>query len=148
MWQVWAYAWLVIILQVHTPGEIDIWEAVVTLLQFPVFVFFAYAQDIKWRFRCLTGGVVTPEEQVLRAESHPNQNHNYLEYRRNACKMMEGGTPPLSSLPSPPQGHQTTHCTDACVCACVYACVCVTIYSFLTYSASLAGVNKCSIEAL
>jgi len=87
---VWAYAWLVIILQVHTPGEIDIWEAVVTLLQFPVFVFFAYAQDIKWRFRCLTGGVVTPEEQVLRAESHPNQNHNYLEYRRNACKMMEG----------------------------------------------------------
>lgn len=88
---VWAYIWLLIILQVHTPGEVDIWEALVTLFQFPLLVFVAWGQDIKWRFRCLSGGVVSPEEEAALGDQ-PQQHHTYLEYRRNACKMMEGAT--------------------------------------------------------
>ena len=40
-----AYIWLVIVLKVSSPGQIEVWEAVLTFLFFPILVCLAYAGD-------------------------------------------------------------------------------------------------------
>jgi len=47
-WSVLAYLWMLVVLQMWTPGVVTLAEAVITLLAFPVFVFHSYAQDRKW----------------------------------------------------------------------------------------------------
>jgi len=42
---VWAYVWMLIVLTQHTPDKVDIGEAVVTFLMFPLLVGFAYMAD-------------------------------------------------------------------------------------------------------
>ncbi|XP_064478601.1 sodium/calcium exchanger Calx-like [Ornithodoros turicata] len=42
---VFAYVWLLVVLVGITPGVVDVWEAVVTLLFFPLLVGLAYAAD-------------------------------------------------------------------------------------------------------
>ena len=46
-----AYIWLIIILVVSSPDVIEIWEAVITLLFFPLLVYLAFQAD-KGRFDC------------------------------------------------------------------------------------------------
>ena len=41
-----AYLWLIIILQIITPNVVDVWEGLITLLAFPVLVYVAYLADI------------------------------------------------------------------------------------------------------
>lgn len=48
-WSIWAYIWLAIILQVSSPNVVEPWEAICTVLQFPILMIHAYAQDIGWR---------------------------------------------------------------------------------------------------
>lgn len=45
IFSVFAYVWLAIILLVITPDFIDLWEAIVTLLLFPIMVILAYIAD-------------------------------------------------------------------------------------------------------
>jgi solute carrier family 8 (sodium/calcium exchanger) len=45
---VFAYIWLLIILKVSTPNVVDIWEAVMTFLFFPILVVLAYCADKGW----------------------------------------------------------------------------------------------------
>jgi solute carrier family 8 (sodium/calcium exchanger) len=45
IFSVLAYVWLIIILVVNTPDFVDLWEAIVTLLLFPILVIFAYILD-------------------------------------------------------------------------------------------------------
>ena len=40
-----AYIWLVIVLVVSSPNKVDVWEAALTLLFFPLLVGIAYAGD-------------------------------------------------------------------------------------------------------
>ena len=40
-----AYIWLVIVLVVSSPNKVDVWEAVLTFLFFPLLVCIAYAGD-------------------------------------------------------------------------------------------------------
>ena len=40
-----AHIWLVIVLVVSSPNKVDVWEAVLTLLFFPLLVCIAYAGD-------------------------------------------------------------------------------------------------------
>ncbi|KAF4669462.1 Sodium/calcium exchanger 2 [Perkinsus chesapeaki] len=42
---IFAYVWLLLVLQVSTPDVVDIWEAVITLALFPALVAIAYAAD-------------------------------------------------------------------------------------------------------
>lgn len=52
-WSLWAYIWLLLVVQYISPGVVDPWEAWVTLLYMPVFVFLAYATDNGWwRHKC------------------------------------------------------------------------------------------------
>lgn len=44
-WSFWAYVWLYIILEVWTPNIITLWEALLTVLQYLLLLFHAYAQD-------------------------------------------------------------------------------------------------------
>jgi solute carrier family 8 (sodium/calcium exchanger) len=47
-----AYLWLFIVLAVSSPNEVEVWEAIVTLLMFPILVLFAYLQDIRFFDKC------------------------------------------------------------------------------------------------
>jgi len=65
-----AYIWLLIILQIITPNKVDVWEGVLTFLFFPVLVIMAYGADKGW----FHGGTkVSPESRILDAE-HPDWN--------------------------------------------------------------------------
>ncbi|XP_013406595.1 sodium/calcium exchanger 1 isoform X2 [Lingula anatina] len=46
-WSIFAYLWLYFIIAVITPGEVNLWEAVVTLMFFPLTVISAYIADKK-----------------------------------------------------------------------------------------------------
>ncbi|XP_052099080.1 uncharacterized protein LOC127733801 isoform X5 [Mytilus californianus] len=48
IWSVWAYVWMLLVVQYISPGVIEPWEAWVTLLYMPMFVLNAYAQDCGW----------------------------------------------------------------------------------------------------
>ncbi|XP_077575279.1 sodium/calcium exchanger 1a [Stigmatopora nigra] len=49
-WSVFAYAWLYLILAYFSPGVVEIWEGLLTLLFFPLCVAFAYVADRRLLF--------------------------------------------------------------------------------------------------
>uniref|UniRef100_UPI0037E70BD1 solute carrier family 8 member 4b n=1 Tax=Semicossyphus pulcher TaxID=241346 RepID=UPI0037E70BD1 len=49
-WSVFAYIWLYLILSVFSPGEVEIWEAVLTFLFFPLCVVQAWVADRRLLF--------------------------------------------------------------------------------------------------
>ncbi|XP_057676656.1 sodium/calcium exchanger 2a isoform X2 [Corythoichthys intestinalis] len=49
-WSIFAYIWLYVILAVISPGIVEVWEATVTLLYFPVFVLLAWIADRRLLF--------------------------------------------------------------------------------------------------
>ena len=50
---VFAYVWLLIILMVITPDVVDLWEAILTFVFFPILVLIAYAGDKGWIHKML-----------------------------------------------------------------------------------------------
>ena len=49
-WSIFAYTWLYLILAVISPGQVEVWEGLVTLFFFPVFVLFAWVADRRLLF--------------------------------------------------------------------------------------------------
>ncbi|KAL2087310.1 hypothetical protein ACEWY4_018369 [Coilia grayii] len=49
-WSIFAYTWLYLILAVITPGQVEVWEGLLTLLFFPVCVVFAWVADRRLLF--------------------------------------------------------------------------------------------------
>uniref|UniRef100_A0A673CB22 Solute carrier family 8 member 1a n=1 Tax=Sphaeramia orbicularis TaxID=375764 RepID=A0A673CB22_9TELE len=49
-WSIFAYTWLYLILAVFSPGEVEIWEGLLTLFFFPLCVGFAYIADRRLLF--------------------------------------------------------------------------------------------------
>ncbi|XP_074466942.1 sodium/calcium exchanger 2a [Sebastes fasciatus] len=49
-WSIFAYIWLFLILSVISPGVVEVWEAIVTLLYFPVCVLLAWIADRRLLF--------------------------------------------------------------------------------------------------
>ncbi|XP_047186446.1 sodium/calcium exchanger 2a isoform X2 [Scophthalmus maximus] len=49
-WSIFAYVWLYLILAVISPGIVEVWEAAVTLLYFPVCVILAWIADRRMLF--------------------------------------------------------------------------------------------------
>ncbi|XP_067931552.1 sodium/calcium exchanger 3-like isoform X3 [Watersipora subatra] len=77
-WSLWAYVWMLLVVKVISPGEIQIWEALVTLAFFPLMAITAYCQDNHWWIHKCKGRVEA-EEMSPDGESHPNirvLNHN------------------------------------------------------------------------
>ena len=48
IWSLLAYIWMLLVVAYITPGIVDWWEAWLTLLFLPMFVFMAYCQDNGW----------------------------------------------------------------------------------------------------
>ena len=72
---VFAYIWLLIILKVSSPNVVDIWEAVLTFLMFPILVVVAYASDKGWLDflqckPCTKLGTVQQAEEMLRTQDY------------------------------------------------------------------------------
>eukprot|EP00929_Paragymnodinium_shiwhaense_P030752 TRINITY_DN17373_c0_g1_i1.p1 TRINITY_DN17373_c0_g1~~TRINITY_DN17373_c0_g1_i1.p1 ORF type:complete len:939 (+),score=241.48 TRINITY_DN17373_c0_g1_i1:62-2878(+) len=67
---IFAYAWLVVILQLNTPDKVDSWEAITTLLFFPFLVMVAYAVDkLSTRRKLLCMSEQSKELMVYRAKA-------------------------------------------------------------------------------
>lgn len=47
-WSLWAYIWMLLVMKVISPGVVEIWEAFLTLLFFPILTLMAYGQDNGW----------------------------------------------------------------------------------------------------
>lgn len=63
IWSLWAYVWMLLVVQYISPGVIDAWEAWVTLGFMPLFVLMAYCQDNGWWLRKIKKpGIEDPEE--------------------------------------------------------------------------------------
>jgi len=64
---IFAYIWLLIILKVSSPNVVDMWEAIITFLFFPILVVLAYCADKGWLdfLKCQkkSGGPETSEKQ-------------------------------------------------------------------------------------
>lgn len=43
-----AYVWLLVVLKLVSPNEVELWEAIVTFLLFPVLTLVAYSADRGW----------------------------------------------------------------------------------------------------
>mmetsp|Transcript_23241 Transcript_23241/g.72650 ORF Transcript_23241/g.72650 Transcript_23241/m.72650 type:complete len:566 (+) Transcript_23241:933-2630(+) len=79
---VWAYVWLLIILDFSSKGVIDWWEALLTLLQFPLLVVLSYGFDKKWSFGA--DGKISPDLGL-------GKKLSYLFYRTQGIRMISGG---------------------------------------------------------
>lgn len=62
LWSVFAYLWLLIIVSVTSPKEVEIWEAVLTFIFFPVTVFTSYVADRRFILRSWCDSCVEPDE--------------------------------------------------------------------------------------
>ena len=70
IWSIFAYLWIIVVVEFQSKGEIEIWEAFVTLGFFPLLILNAYAQDNGWWCRKNQAGV-----GVDASSSHPVSNH-------------------------------------------------------------------------
>ena len=61
---IFAYIWMLIVLVASTPDYVDLWEAIVTLLYFPILVVLAYFVDKNFFRREQPSGEAKEEEQV------------------------------------------------------------------------------------
>ncbi|CAH8446262.1 unnamed protein product [Heterobilharzia americana] len=50
-WSIFAYLWMYLIIAVFTPGVVEVWEALLTFIFFPVIVVCAYIADTKIFFK-------------------------------------------------------------------------------------------------
>ena len=64
---IFAYIWLLVILKLSTPNVVDLWEAIITFLFFPILVVLAYCADKGWMdfLKCQkkSGGPESSEKQ-------------------------------------------------------------------------------------
>merc|ERR1711988_403634 len=72
----WAYFWMVIVLQWVSPDYVDLWEALVTLLMFPVLVWVSWAQDQNWWGWCNGGAKIEPDK----AEETPDGGSSAFDH--------------------------------------------------------------------
>uniref|UniRef100_A0A0K8SFP5 Calx-beta domain-containing protein n=3 Tax=Lygus hesperus TaxID=30085 RepID=A0A0K8SFP5_LYGHE len=48
VFSIFAYIWLFLTLNVFSPNVVEMWEAILTFLFFPILIFFAWSADQKW----------------------------------------------------------------------------------------------------
>jgi magnesium/proton exchanger len=88
VWSIWAYIWLAIILQVSSPNVVEPWEAVCTVLQFPILMRHAYVQDIGWRALLPSGSSSWKRLGSFNAEQSSNPSV-YLEQGKPEWELVE-----------------------------------------------------------
>ncbi|TWW76798.1 sodium/calcium exchanger 2b [Takifugu flavidus] len=90
-WSIFAYIWLFLILSVMTPGVVEVWEALVTLLFFPVCVILAWIADRRLLFYKYMGKHYRADKRhgiVVETEGDLTPNKGGMEM------MVDGKIPP------------------------------------------------------
>jgi len=67
IWSIWAYIWMLLVVKYITPGQIDAWEAWLTLAFLPLFVIISYFTDRGWgcpNKKKVEGVEMPPENEV------------------------------------------------------------------------------------
>lgn len=73
LWSLFAYFWLLVVLKWSSPNIVDVWEAILTLLFFPLLVISAWCQDRSWwKHKFLRRG-----HSVAVRTSQPKESHAY-----------------------------------------------------------------------
>jgi hypothetical protein len=63
-----AYVWLLIVLSASSPNEVEVWEALITLILFPLMVVVAYMEDTNMiRRRCFRGRGIPISNETITA---------------------------------------------------------------------------------
>ncbi|CAG7822333.1 unnamed protein product [Allacma fusca] len=84
-WSVFAYIWLLLVVQVITPGIIDVWEGVLTFCFFPLTVLTAFIADrkviiykyLRKRYRTNKRGVIVEGEDGYIEPTKSDQEHGF-----------------------------------------------------------------------
>lgn len=82
-WSIFAYIWLYLILAQITPGQVDVWEGLLTFFFFPATVLTAYIADrrlllykyIDKKYRMNKRGVIVQAEGGIEASLEMNNHH-------------------------------------------------------------------------
>ncbi|CAH8563912.1 unnamed protein product [Dicrocoelium dendriticum] len=102
-WSVFAYLWLYLIIAVISPGVVEVWEAVLTFIFFPVIVVCAYLADTKIFFRKFmkkkyrAAGMLKPVDGEIEVGNHmeqvtyeqPDEEDGALEFERNPLNYVD-----------------------------------------------------------
>ncbi|CAL8082527.1 unnamed protein product [Calicophoron daubneyi] len=98
-WSVFAYLWMYLIIDVFTPGVVEVWEALLTFIFFPLTVLCAYIADTKIFFRKFLKKkyVASKMKRISDAEMNhtevtyaPEDEENTLsEFERNRLNYVE-----------------------------------------------------------
>lgn len=78
---VFAYIWLIIILVLITPDKVDIWEALVTFLMFPLLLGLAYAADRGMFSK--SSSKVQPDQHIISINGREFMAFECAEYLKN-----------------------------------------------------------------
>uniref|UniRef100_A0A3Q2ED71 Solute carrier family 8 member 2a n=1 Tax=Cyprinodon variegatus TaxID=28743 RepID=A0A3Q2ED71_CYPVA len=144
-WSIFAYIWLYLILAVISPGIVEVWEAAVTLLYFPICVLLAWIADLFQLtvFISSTGQVVRILKELK--EKHPDKDLDQLIemanysalvhqkksrafYRVQATRMMIGAGNILKKhaadqkIRSQEQDQDRANCSNICFENVLYQC--------------------------
>jgi len=92
-----AYVWLIVILDWISPNVVEIWEAVITFIFFPMLVFIAYAADVGWigssePVKMGRGAVITADmtgEELKDLELDIRKRHGQNLSREQVAQIME-----------------------------------------------------------
>ena len=85
---IFAYIWLVIVLVWASPGKVEIWEAVLTFLFFPILVCVAYAGDkgyLNALFCLKNAAKLTNKQQQLELGNVQSGESKYIVPGLPAC---------------------------------------------------------------
>ncbi|XP_077578726.1 sodium/calcium exchanger 2-like [Stigmatopora nigra] len=94
-WSIFAYIWLYLILSVMSPGEVEVWEALVTLLYFPVCVLLAWIADRRLLFYKYMGKRYRADKRhgiVVEMEGDLTPNKGGMEMIADGKLPPRGGT--------------------------------------------------------
>jgi solute carrier family 8 (sodium/calcium exchanger) len=83
-----AYVWLIIVLVVISKDRVEIWEAVLTLLFFPILVIVAYAADKGWLnvIFCQDPSKLTDKDKAQQLELGPMSGEGMFGEKQNYFK--------------------------------------------------------------
>jgi len=79
---IFAYVWLLVVLMFVSPGRVDVWEAVLTFLFFPILVVIAYSADKGWlnKLFCQTGsGEDSKQQQIELGGAQTGESDGLME---------------------------------------------------------------------
>jgi solute carrier family 8 (sodium/calcium exchanger) len=90
-WSIFAYIWLYIILEVSSKGEIELWEAIVTFLFFPIVVLTSYLVEVfpKWYKKKYGHGLCV---KCIPGDKEADEDEDKVEFVADLSKLIEKKT--------------------------------------------------------